>query len=225
MDLAPLLARLEGFQFIDTSASASGKDEGVNVRMRSQAVLALMRDDKELRRQRRQMAESRRRAAAAGPAMIGPEASPLSSAPSPERGGEAVVGLNKGVVTAEENRNHLAALKQLLARPENRLCADCQVGRCLAWSRAIDNPEGGTDAIGKRSTITAYKMIFCPSATVSFCPHTMLTYLCSRHFWHSGFRLRRPPDLGLGQSRGLHLHEVRRHTQGAWRPRIKGGGS
>ncbi|KAK9805408.1 hypothetical protein WJX73_002177 [Symbiochloris irregularis] len=167
------LESLETFEYV----SSEGKDQGINVRLRAQAIRALLRDTERLQNERaecaqkrrryqgfsreqlsplRQMADSPyqeapavtgespyeppgtlRRTRSAGESeasfpvndtdsvMLTPRAVALHPGSSQIMGrGRRNAGETKGV-TMEENKKHLAALRQLLQRAENRACADC----------------------------------------------------------------------------------------------------
>ncbi|KAG1664455.1 hypothetical protein FOA52_006301 [Chlamydomonas sp. UWO 241] len=143
MALLPLLDELAAFEAIDP---AGGADVGLNVRMRSKVVAALLRDEADLTKQRAKIVERARVLNAStvqhqgsgashasarvagfgvsgsgGGAAEGIASMPPSGQYTPARG----AGESKGV-TLEANKKQLSALSVLMDRPGNRVCADCQ---------------------------------------------------------------------------------------------------
>lgn len=140
-ELTSKLKALDSFEYI----GEDGRDYGINVRVRSQAIAAMVQDLDGLRLQRKQLAEKAKTYAgysrsdlANGSTYSTPEqqevtttlpdassaaAGTSSTTQSPPGGRNA--GETKGV-TFEQNKRNLAALAALQQRPENRRCADCQ---------------------------------------------------------------------------------------------------
>eukprot|EP00798_Chlamydomonas_sp_ICE-L_P013737 gene13737-19639_t len=108
--LFPLLDSLQDFQFV--SQAEGMKDVGVNIRIRSQAVASLIRDERGLEALRQQL-DTRANEMS--------QTSATTSFGAQSRGAGEMKGF-----TLEENKRHLAALNAILQRPENRSCADCQ---------------------------------------------------------------------------------------------------
>ncbi|PSC70463.1 putative ADP-ribosylation factor GTPase-activating AGD15 isoform X1 [Micractinium conductrix] len=137
-----------GFHYV----GPDGRDLGVNVRHRAQAILALLKDEPRLAAERE--AHTKRRGAYTGfssydvMAQGGPQGADGGWHVAPQDGGHLSqeggkqpgspdyrekepgdgalrpAGETKGV-SMEENQRYLAALKRLLELPANRACADC----------------------------------------------------------------------------------------------------
>ncbi|GAX83972.1 hypothetical protein CEUSTIGMA_g11396.t1 [Chlamydomonas eustigma] len=127
-NLVPLLNQLQAFEYVSTD----NRDHGLNVRLRSKAVCSLIADEAALMKLRKQLAErarlrvleedGRQHPISNFTPVSQPGQLVLSTTYTPSRG----AGESKGV-TLEENKKNLAILKELLSRPENRVCADCRV--------------------------------------------------------------------------------------------------
>ena len=116
-------------------------------------------------------------------------------------------GESKGV-TLEANKRQLATLRGLLLKPENKLCADCQV-RCVPLGSSLP-PHRVCCVLPRHAPIHKRKSWPLLTALVPFLPP--LTGLCCCL----------TPLLGLHQPRHLHLHEVRRCPPRSRSARLQG---
>jgi len=141
-NLRATLERLEGFQAVIPDASA--RDVGASVRAKSKELKRLLADDQAWLHECRERGEIQSRKMAGidagtsidnapgahpehgsplSPGASSPPGSPLKACHGRTLSSESVTS-TKGV-TEDESALHLAALKKLLARPENLRCADC----------------------------------------------------------------------------------------------------
>ncbi|KAG7670898.1 hypothetical protein Ndes2526A_g01319 [Nannochloris sp. 'desiccata'] len=144
------LEYLESFAFI----TPDSRDVGGNIRHRARAIRALLQDEKRLTEERHAAAKQQSRMAGGnrvdegrpgdsggnsnknvhGPSTAGDQSKEAISTTSPQSEATNTItasslpnaGETKGV-SSEANARHLTALKKILARPENALCADCGV--------------------------------------------------------------------------------------------------
>lgn len=62
-----------------------------------------------------------------------PRSDPSESTPTLPRASNRGAGETKGI-SLEDNKKHLAELKKILSRPENRICADCHETQMPTWA-------------------------------------------------------------------------------------------
>lgn len=125
-----------------------GRDYGLNVRVRAKAVYGLLMDLEGLEEQRRRLKEKAKAYLGYSRSEMQPQPpeSPSVNIMKPEQGiardgfhagpqslmlGKASSGGGKNAgemkgITFQENKKNLEALKVILSRTENRICADCQ---------------------------------------------------------------------------------------------------
>ena len=144
-------AALEGLRRF-AYVTPEGRDLGQNVQHRSAAILALLADEARLGAEREALQKKRlaydgfsrdsqpnnNNPWQSGGTSDGTEAAGDASATDPASLTAAALrnaGETKGV-SMEANARHLAALRRLLDRPENRSCADCGPGTPASAARS-----------------------------------------------------------------------------------------